>query len=131
MDLSTYTTKDVGNLGETIASRYLKRNGFKIVERNVARKTGEIDIIAERKGTLHFVEVKSLLCDEFPEDGVPNALHNPADNIHEHKVRKISRTAEWYTAEKGWKGPVQIDAILVWLRTRDALAKVRYLPQIL
>ena len=131
MDLSTYTTKDIGNLGETIATKYLKQNGFKIVERNATRKTGEIDIIAQLKSTLHFVEVKTLLCKEFPEDAGYESRGDPADNIHEHKLRRVSRTAQWYTAEMGWKGAVQIDAVLVWLRERDALAKIRYLPQIL
>jgi len=130
VDISDYTTKDIGNLGESLAGRYLKGIGFNILERNSVRKTGEIDIIARHRDTLHFVEVKTLLCKEFPEEG-GESRRNPAENIHAHKLKKIQRTAEWYIAEHGWKGNVQIDAVLVWLRERDALAKVRYLPQII
>jgi len=45
-------------------------------------------------------------------------------------VRKVARTAEWYVMEKDWEGDWQVDGCLVWLRRRDGMARVRYLPQI-
>jgi len=60
-------------LGEDIAKEYLERQGYKIISQNFRTKTGEIDLIAEKRGTLVFVEVKAggLERDGFlPEDKV-------------------------------------------------------------
>ena len=48
-----------GDIGETLAVWYLKKNGYKILEQNYRTKLGEIDIIAKDKKTLVFVEVKT------------------------------------------------------------------------
>ena len=131
MDLTGKPRKDIGNLGERVAAEYLRRHGFTVIDRNVARKTGEIDIIARKGETLHFVEVKTLLCKEFPDQGRSRERYDPSENLHALKIRKVARTSEWYMADIDWEGESQIDAILVWLRERDGLARVRYLPQIL
>jgi putative endonuclease len=62
-----------GRLGEDIAKKYLEKQGYKIISQNFRTKTGEIDLIAEKRGTLVFVEVKAggLEKNEFlPEDKV-------------------------------------------------------------
>lgn len=127
----------MGNLGESVAAEYLKRHGFRIRDRNIARKTGELDIIAEKEDTLYFVEVKTNLVDEFPHSteasrGRPDYTdeYDPSVNLHEMKIRKVARTGEWYVLENDWEGEWQVDGILVWLRRRDGMARVRYLPQI-
>lgn len=131
MDISAKSRKEVGNLGETVAAEYLKRHGFTIHDRNVARKTGELDLVASEGDTLHFVEVKTILVDEFPEAGkTSDAYDDPSLNLHESKIRKVARTGEWYVLEKGWEGEWQVDGALVWLRRRDGMARVSYLPQI-
>ena len=130
MDISSYTRKQVGTLGENVACEYLRRHGFDIRDRNVARKTGELDIIAEKADTLHFVEVKTVLADEFPREKSTDDDYDPSLNLHEAKVRKVARTGEWYVLEKNWEGEWQGDGILVLLRRRDGMARVSYLPQI-
>ena len=130
MDISSKTRKEIGALGESIACAYLKRHGFSIRDRNVARKTGELDIIAESSDTLHFVEVKTILVDEFPSEKYVGDEYDPSNNLHEMKIRRVARTGEWYVLEKDWEGEWQVDGCLVWLRRRDGMAKVRYLPQI-
>jgi putative endonuclease len=130
MDISSYTTKEVGALGEKTAAEYLKRQGFSIRDRNVARKTGELDIIAEKENTLHFVEVKTILVNEFPEENSNRDEYDPSLNLHEAKIRKVARTGEWYVMEKEWEGDWQVDGCLVWLRRKDGMAHVSYLPQI-
>ena len=47
-----------GNEGEAMAIDYLGRHGFDVIKQNYRNKLGEIDIIAERLGKLHFIEVK-------------------------------------------------------------------------
>ncbi len=130
MDISSKTRKEVGALGENVAAEYLKRHGFSIRDRNVVRKTGELDIIAKKEDTLHFVEVKTILADEFPHEDDTGDGYDPSLNLHEAKIRKVARTGEWYVLEKEWGGDWQVDGCLVWLRRRDGMAKVRYLPQI-
>lgn len=49
----------VGNLGETIAARFLRRKGYKIIARNFKVSLGEIDIIAKKDLITVFVEVKT------------------------------------------------------------------------
>ena len=137
MDLARMSRKEVGALGEAIAAEYLRRRGFAIIDRNVARKTGELDLIAREGDLLHMVEVKTVLADEFPASaeataGRPGELddYDPSMNLHPWKLQKVARTAEWYCLENHWEGEWQVDGCLVWLRRRDGKALVKYLPQI-
>src|SRR3990170_3724826 len=50
---------DLGEFGERVAAAHLEANGYTIRERNFRVAEGEIDIIAERAGTLVFVEVRT------------------------------------------------------------------------
>lgn len=122
--------KDTGNKGEEEVASYLKREGYCVLGRNIARKTGEIDVLARKGDTLHFVEVKTLRCGEFPEEGREEDRFDPSANLHEHKIRKVARTAEWYVAEIDWEGEWQVDGALVWIRERDEAVSIEYLPQI-
>lgn len=130
MDISSFRRKEVGALGEKVAAEYLSRHGFSILDRNVVRKTGELDLIAEKDDVLHFVEVKTILTDEFPSEKEAEDEYDPSINLHEAKVRKVARTGEWYVAEKNWEGDWQVDGCLVWLRRKDGMAKVSYLSQL-
>jgi putative endonuclease len=49
----------VGRRGERAAARHLKRQGYRILERNFTTRRGEVDIVAFRQGVLAFVEVRS------------------------------------------------------------------------
>ena len=130
MNISSSTRKEVGAIGEKVAAEYFRRHGFSIRDRNVARKTGELDLVVEKGNTLHFVEVKTIVTNDFPKEESAVDEYEPSLNLHEAKVRKVARTGEWYVLEKGWEGEWQVDGCLVWLRRRDGMAKVRYLPQI-
>ncbi len=52
-------THTVGKIGEDIACKYLKLNGYEILRRNYKRAHGEIDIIAIRERHLAIIEVKT------------------------------------------------------------------------
>jgi Holliday junction resolvase-like predicted endonuclease len=130
VELAHHSRKDIGVLGEKVAGEYLRRQGMKIIDRNVTRKTGEIDLIARKGKTLHFVEVKSMVCEVFPRERSREDTYDPTANLHEAKIRRVARTSEWYAANIGWEDEWQVDAVLVWLRKHDGRALVRYLPQI-
>lgn len=71
----------IGKKGEQIASEYLTSLGWKILERNWHySKNAEIDIIAEDKNTLVFVEVKTRSSLSFG---------HPFEAITKSKIQKI------------------------------------------
>ena len=59
------SNKEFGALGEKLAAGYLKKNGYKILEKNYKSKLGEIDLIACDKRYVLFVEVKTRSADPF------------------------------------------------------------------
>ena len=52
-------SRALGALGEDIAAAHLVRRGYRIVDRNVRADGVEMDIIASKRGTIVFVEVKT------------------------------------------------------------------------
>lgn len=74
------TAKEIGNVGEDHAEKYLKKHGWKIITRNYTVKGGEIDIIAYRFGVLAFFEVKSRSSDLYG---------TPAEAVNEEKLMHI------------------------------------------
>lgn len=52
--------QEIGDLGEKLSTRYLLSKGFVLVGRNYRKPWGEIDVIVEKKGRIHFVEVKTV-----------------------------------------------------------------------
>jgi putative endonuclease len=75
--------KELGKRGEELALRFLKKKGYKIVERNYICKMGEMDIIAQEKDTLVFVEVKTRTSTAF---GPPQLAVNSAKQMQLSKV---------------------------------------------
>lgn len=96
--------QQTGKQGEDIAVKYLKKRGYQILARNFRRKSGEIDIIAKRKKTIIFAEVK-VVTDS-------SVLH---EKLNWKKQQKIVRTAQWYLSENGMEEgvPWQIDLIAI------------------
>ena len=91
--------------GESIAADYLKKLGYKIIERNYSKRYGEIDIIAIHKNVLVFVEVKTRTSNQFG---------SPLEAITPWKLRAVLKTAEYYKLTHP-KTPeeMRIDAISV------------------
>ena len=56
--LHSMDNRTFGNHAETYVTQELKKDGFTILERNYQKLYGEIDIIAQKKDLLVFVEVK-------------------------------------------------------------------------
>ena len=80
----------VGQEGEELAVRYLKRLGYRIICRNYRSPLGEIDIIARHGEVLVFVEVKSRSSQTFGSPGMAVTLA---------KQRKLSQVA-WHYLQK-------------------------------
>lgn len=75
-----------------MAVRSLREKGYKILERNYANRFGEIDIIAEERGCLVFVEVKKRASGRFG---------GPLSAIDKRKKEHLIKTALGYLKEKG------------------------------
>lgn len=58
------TSREVGDVSESVASEYLERNGYDICERNWKTRVCEIDIVARKDNILYFVEVKHRTSDQ-------------------------------------------------------------------
>ncbi len=76
-----------GKFFEDLACEYLKKKKFKILERNYRCPFGEIDIIAQRRGVLSFVEVKKR---RFKD------LGDSKEILSEYKKKRIKKTSLFY-----------------------------------
>jgi len=67
--------KELGAVGEKLARNFLKKKGYRIRQTNFRCREGQIDIVAERKGCLVFVEVRTKTGSSFgsPEESVTAA----------------------------------------------------------
>ncbi len=96
--------KKTGNLGEDLAAEFLKKKGYKIMERNFSTRFGEIDIIANKNGVTVFVEVKTKKGGLF---GLPEEM------VSKSKLEKVRRMSEVYL--KGTSVRCRIDMVAVVL----------------
>lgn len=99
-----HSTTHIGSRGEELAVEWLRREGFYIVERNWRINYYEVDIIAQRWDTIHFVEVKTR-----HEGGWQSSF----DSINEQKIRSMRRTAAAYRAINHLPHLVQFDLISI------------------
>ncbi len=99
--------QDEGKRGEEIAAEYLKKQGFKIIDRNFRIRGGEIDIVALDSDTLVFIEVKTRRSTEFG---------TPLEAISYWKIKSLIKTAQFYKM-KHPKLPelMRIDAVAIIL----------------
>jgi len=88
----TNTSRSAGKKGEDLACKFLKKDKYKILEKNFRCRQGEIDIIAEdRKGVLCFVEVKARSREDF---GLP------IEAVTNFKQKRLLATAFIYLESK-------------------------------
>lgn len=95
-------TRARGNIAEEHGCEYLRQNGFRIMDRNVYNRFGEIDIIAFRDEVIHFVEVKSA-----------KTYEQAINNITPSKLQKLHRTIQTYLQKKRLNLDYCIDALIV------------------
>jgi putative endonuclease len=101
----TSKTQKIGEIGEEHACMFLMKHGFTILERNIANKFGEIDIVAKSHGTHYFFEVKT---------GKQGSFINPAENLNKEKLRKVFISVEHYAMVKKIKD-YKVQGIVVLL----------------
>ena len=125
---NTKIGNEVGRLGESIASNFLLRKGFKIIERNFVKKWGEIDIIAKNIGEFHFIEVKTTSGDLSNKSVTreKNDKYRAEDNIHPWKLQRLKRVISSYLIENSisYETSWHFDVVTVVLDKNNKKAKV-------
>lgn len=98
----------MGIRGETIARRYLRRSGYRVLAQNVRiGKHDEIDLVAydPRDSLIVFVEVKTRAIDH--PDFAPEL------GLTYQKRRRISRAARRWVSSRGYEGGYRLDLVCV------------------
>jgi len=85
------TNRELGTAGEDAACAFLKRRGYRIIDRNYRCPFGEVDVVAAKRGLTVFCEVKARSGGGFEE-----ALRA----VDARRQGRLARTASHYLAEK-------------------------------
>lgn len=80
----------LGNEGERVAEAYLKKMGYRLVERNYRCPVGELDLVFLDRRVIVFVEVKTRTDDRFGA---------PLESVHQRKQRKMIKTALFFLSQ--------------------------------
>lgn len=97
----------LGERGERIAAKFLRRRGYKIIARRSRVRYGEIDIIAVDGRTVVFIEVKTRRSEK---------LGAPATAVDAQRRRRLVRAATAYLKSYGLlEYPARFDIVeVVW-----------------
>lgn len=109
-------------LGEDLATEYLKKNRYKLIERNYRKSYTEIDIICTKSNILVFVEVKTRTNEKYG---------TPFEGISRKKLQNLIKTAQYYS-QSNPKLPksLRIDAISVLIDENKGTYKLEHLENI-
>ncbi len=100
--------RSLGDRGEELAAAALKKQGYKILERNYRTPLGEIDLICQHRGVLVFVEVKTRTSARFGAG---------QDAVHHAKQMRLRKLADYYLKHKRLgEVAVRFDVVGILLR---------------
>ena len=105
---------ETGKQGEAEAARYLRKNGYEIVEQNYRYQHAEIDIIAKKGKLLIFAEVKTR---------TNLSYGNPEEFVSFTKAKLVMKAAEHYIFSHGWMHDVRFDIVAVTLAGKEFISK--------
>lgn len=119
-------TKFIGALGETIAERHLIKEGYKIIAKNFRKKWGEIDLIAETKKEIIFVEVKTLIQKSLSSQNL-----KPEDQMTNLKIQHLQTSILHYLNKNKITKDYRVDLISINLYPRFKKYQLRHYKNIL
>ena len=108
----------LGQKGEKLARKYLKKQGYRHLRSNYATNRGEIDLIMQDGRTVVFVEVKTRQREDFvPGEAVVNY----------HKRKHISAVAKQFIqVHKLYDYPCRFDVVVVIFKTAKDKPEIRH-----
>ena len=114
--------RELGQYGENLAAQFLQQRGFEIIEKNFHTRWGEIDVIARRGRSLHFVEVKTRSS---------NARGEPEEAINYFKQQRLLGAAKMYLQARQVDLPnYQIDSVAIIIGGENQEPIIRYCENI-
>lgn len=132
-----------GDLGEDIATRFLKKRGYTVIERNYQKPWGEIDVIVQKNNVLHFVEVKTMrdvpreTIKKFSRETTTSVSHvtngyRPEENVHEAKLKRLYRAIATYLDDQHVSDETEwvIDVLAIHLNLGTKEARIRFIENI-
>lgn len=119
--MNIHIKKELGNLGEQIASEYLEKNRYKILEKNFYCRQGEIDIIAKDKKEVVFIEVKTRTSSKFGK---------PSEAVTTTKQERMCKSAKYFLYKTNQSNmPVRFDVVEVLIK--NGKFNVNHIKQIM
>lgn len=113
-------TRPLGQVGEEVAARFLRRRGLTIVARNLRSRLGEIDLVGREGSTLVFVEVKAR---QAARGDPPQAA------VNARKRARLARLALGYLARQGLaECRCRFDVVAVTLAPQGGAPRVEHFP---
>lgn len=100
---------DLGKKGEDLAENHLRKNGYRIIQRNWGAEKYEIDIIASDSEFIVFVEVKTRSSDQWGK---------PEDAVSKTKIKRIVEAADFYLKANDIEKPARFDIITVVINNK-------------
>lgn len=110
-----------GKYGEEIASSFLRKKGYRILETNFHSRYGEIDIVAIKDSCLVYVEVKTRWSQSF---GLPE------EAIQQRKINSIKTTASYYRQlRQGLPEEERIDVVAIEMK-KDSPERIELITNV-
>lgn len=106
-----------GRSGEALAISYLKKKGYKILEKNYRTRFGEIDVIASKEDVLVFIEVKTRNTDVFGA---------PEESVTVEKQERIKKASLCYLKKFKTIPSVRFDVISIELKPEPQIEHIEY-----
>lgn len=101
---------ELGKKGEQLAVNYLLKHNYSIVERNYRFDKAEVDIIAQQKGTLAIIEVKTRSSSDFG---------NPQDFVKPKQIQRLVKAVNEYVIENDLDVEIRFDIIAIIKKGKD------------
>ena len=115
--------RKIGDIGEHAAARYLRKNGYRVLRKNYVALGYEIDIIAENREVIAFIEVKTRTVD----GDLSSVESRPAASVTPEKQGKIILAAKWFRAGYRKERMMRFDVIEVYLDKNKKVHNIMHL----
>ena len=112
--------RGLGRKGQELCEKFLKKQGFKLLERNFLCKTGEIDLImAAPDGAVIFIEVKTRTNENFAKaEGAITAA----------KKSRMTKAANFFVRKHKLEDfPLRFDVVIVIIGEKGK-PEIRHYP---
>jgi len=116
--MRSWLTKWLGNRGERLAAKFLRRQGLRILARQYSSPMGEIDLVALDGESIVFVEVKTRRSE---------AAGHPAEAVTLEKQKRLTRTALSYLKRYGLlERRARFDVVAILWSQEDSRPRVEH-----